>query len=166
MQPEWTYKIERTEYTDMIFGRIGRLLYVGTLFESYCKVIYYKIHLSNNPDLLSNSGDFEKFLLDLEKTNLYNSINKTFKSPESKGVKEILHAARLARNEVAHDLTTSLHHVFVKTDEEEELEKKIASLSFSIVRGELLCIDILTIFFKEEHYKLDIQERIDWIIQE
>lgn len=167
MRPEWSYQIERTEYSDMVFSKIGRLLHVATVFESYCKSIYSLLTLKLNPNFLSDAIEFDKFSKELTKLNLNGYINKSFISPESKGVKDVLHLAREGRNEVAHELTNSLNHTFSYHERELELEQRIDELAKNIVEGEFLCIWILSILTKDEapneKFKLN---RLEWIIND
>lgn len=167
MRPEWSYQIERTEYSDSIFGKIGRLLHVATVFESYCKSIYIILTVKPNPNFLSDTTEFDKFGDELSKLNLNGYINKSFKSPESKGVKDVLHLARKGRNEIAHELTNSLNHFFGNEEKEHELEQWIEKLTIDIVEGEYLCIWILRILTKDlmpnESFK---KNRIEWVLND
>ena len=48
--PEWAYEIERTEYSDQIFSSIGRLLYHGTRYEEYCRLLFSVLKIKSNHD--------------------------------------------------------------------------------------------------------------------
>lgn len=167
MRPEWSYQIERTEYSDIVFSKIGRLLHVANVFESYCKSIYSLLTIKHNPNFLSDAIEFDKFSKELTKLNLNGYINKSFISPESKGVKDVLHLAREGRNEVAHELTNSLNHTFSYHEREVELEQRISKLTNDIVEGEYLCIWILSILTKEQKPNESFKEnRVEWVLND
>jgi hypothetical protein len=115
---------ERTECADEIFGVVGRALTLATHYDRNCKSLANVMDLRENNHLLSDKVAFDELLRCLEKRQLKRNIDKftstitsRLKSSNLSGdvvdayqhtIFAWLHEGREARNEIAHDIATSL----------------------------------------------------------
>jgi hypothetical protein len=165
MIPEWANEIERTEYVDEIFSRIGRLLHKANSFESYCKGVSTMLDLKSNPGLRSEENGFEAFLKKIEWKSLGKYIETAAGYFQNQSLTQILKTAKEARNEIAHELTLSLEHVFGNQEAEKRLEAKILDLAKKVVVGEYICIGFTASINKEEPPNLNYLDRtMNWIL--
>lgn len=99
---------ERTEYGDAAFGAIGRLLAIATRFEGNCKALAVLLGCRDTTQAspLRSRQVIESLAEKILKLDLYKVVRRI--AGKQKPVLETLDAARLARNEVAHDLAKGL----------------------------------------------------------
>lgn len=159
----WRGEIEKSEYSNRMFSKIGRLLYIGSIFELNCKLIDTRLTLNKMGKEKENKDKTgEELFFDLyEKTTLNNSINRVFK--EGGGLREILHNGRLVRNEIAHLLLVEFSIVSTREDKQKEFEEKLKEKAFSLVRAYLVSLDVLDNLLKNEPTESDINSLLDWI---
>jgi hypothetical protein len=166
-RPEWSYKIDRTEYTDEIFSRIGRLLYKATSFESYCRIASARILSIDNVNILEDPQAFEQFLEKLQKTVLTHHVQRIQKSFDYEQMNELFKEAIIARNSLAHDLTLGLEHIFGDEDKEDQLEWTINDYTNKIVQAEYHAILVSCILFKTEFPRTTyVDENINWVLND
>ncbi len=113
---------ERTAWADAHYAAIGRALTFSTRFEANCKVLNILLGVKNT---LGSEEDIKDFV---ERTNRL-MLNKHISSivGNNNELKDILDKARLARNEIAHELTLGLYH-FIDTLPESHIQEIIESL--------------------------------------
>ena len=158
---KWRNEIERNNYSDLVFSRIGRLLYVGSLFETNCKIIDTKL----SPYIIdANKDKLDEFFEKFGKASLNNSINRTFKNEEE--FRKILHEGRLVRNEIAHQLLLEFYVIEADQNKKEDFEKKMRNMALILVRAYLFSLDILDYVFKQNRTESDIKSVIDWIFND
>lgn len=97
---------ERTEFGDSVYSAIGRALAFATRFELGVKALSQMLDLKAEPTLLSSPDEFRNWLKSVEKSTLFRNINKLGVTDQE--IRCRLHAAREARNEIAHDISRGL----------------------------------------------------------
>jgi hypothetical protein len=164
-RPDWTYTIERTIYTDDIFGVIGRLLYMATKFESNCNAFIGLTNAKSNPHILHDDKAFERFIKQINKSTLGNNIIDINKKLGVQSIESVLTKAKDIRNQIAHELTLGLEHKFGNIDRENEIEDTLKGLASDIVIGEYITTLLLCNLNKEEYPKYySIKKNIGWVL--
>ena len=97
---------ERTEYSDSIFAAIGRCLAIASRFESGIKAVTALVDVRATPTLIESEKEFSKFLSELERRSLFTNIKRL--NLGGSDIETKLQAARVARNEVAHEAALGL----------------------------------------------------------
>jgi len=164
---------DRSEFTDNIQAIIGRSLILATRFDSKCLElrrathIEEAIHSFEPPDVEALS----KFVSDLYSNdmNLFNTI-KSFGF--SVDFNEVLHKARLARNDIAHNLCRDLTGCIESKEltGADDLVDNISRLSKDMIEGDALVSMIISIVLKEplpRYEYIDSYKRqlLEWVIE-
>ncbi len=88
---------ERTEFSDAVYGILGRALTYCCRFESICRSVAALRQIKLNPQVFKSKVDSEKFMRQIYSQ----SLNKTISSFSSKY--KIFENAREARNKIIHE---------------------------------------------------------------
>jgi hypothetical protein len=97
---------ERTIWGDEHYSVIGRALTVATRFESLCRALNTLLKIRGNNNILDSEIEVTKFAKRLYKIKLSDHISSIAGKEED--LKSILEKGRLARNEIAHEITNGL----------------------------------------------------------
>ncbi|TXD96060.1 hypothetical protein ES754_11860 [Psychrobacter frigidicola] len=138
---------ELTENTEELHAILGRCIIIATRFDSLCDhgskfIKIRKAHkeLSDNEFAAFTTSLFDKF------PNLNNNINFL---PVGKTAKDVLHAAREARNEVAHSLSIGMIGCLDIRIDESAFKLQVSSLITQIAAGDYLISTIISLLNKE-----------------
>ena len=97
---------ERTVWADAHYSVVGRALTFATRFEGLCRALHVYIGLEENKGILESEEEVIKLVNSLNKLKLVQHV--TAIARDESELKNILDKGRLARNEMAHDLTIGL----------------------------------------------------------
>ena len=97
---------ERTNWADAHYSVVGRALTFATRFERLCRALHVYIGLKENKGFLESEEEVIKLVNRLHKLRLVDHV--TAIARDESELKNILDKARLARNEIAHDITIGL----------------------------------------------------------
>jgi len=107
MKPDiFMNEFERTKWADAHYAAIGRALTFATRFEALCKTLNIMLGVKENRSVLESEDDIRAFVDRLHKRRLAQHISSIVGNENE--LKDILEKARLARNEIAHDLALGL----------------------------------------------------------
>lgn len=164
---------DRSEFTDSIHGIIGRSVILATRFDSKVLGLRRAMHIEEaiNSFVSPDVEALSKLVTELYSNDmtLYNTIRSFGFTGEFKSV---LHEARLARNDIAHNLCQGLMGC-VETSEvttADDLNQRISSLCKKVIEGDALVSLITSIVQKEplprydylESYK---QRLLEWVME-
>ena len=143
---------ERTECADDFYGVLGRALCLATRFENTCKIIAMMsamkkkmIMSSAQPDVHFNNEEIAEFVDELT-SNLFKNIkfgNPLSKMNDAKELVEILHKAREARNEIAHQIGLNL--IGSRTDSEiDGIMDIFKNYVYDLIQGDIVSSYVLS----------------------
>jgi len=157
---------EITENTEELHAILGRSLIIATRFDSSCDQVAKFLNMKTSCATLLPRDKFDKYVNALfsKFSTLNNNINAL---PIGQAEKDILHKARVARNEIAHSLTVGLTGCLDIKVNEQNFKNHISNLVLDISSGDYLISIILSILNKEPlpngsegNYKKRI---VDWV---
>lgn len=141
---------ERTENTDGIHAILGRALIVATRFDSMCEAASIALEIKKNAPLTAFITDEEYDAQVQEILSKYRTLNGNIKSiglPNEFSV--VLHDARKARNNVAHELSKGLTGCLDTQIDEEKLIKEVSELMLDIAYGDIAISYVISLFNKD-----------------
>lgn len=97
---------ERTEWGDSHYAVVGRSLAFAARFEKNAKSLSALVKIRRNPSLMGSDEEIEAFFAYISKTPLAEHLKEMGLKEGTAG--ETLKDARLARNEVAHELALGM----------------------------------------------------------
>ena len=97
---------ERTAWVDAHYSVVGRALTFATRFEGLCRALHVHIDLKKNKGILESEEEVIELVKRLNKLQLVQYV--TTIARDKSELKTILDKGRLARNEIAHDITIGL----------------------------------------------------------
>lgn len=164
---------ERSEHSDSIQAIIGRSLILATRFDSMC------IQLSRAMEIekaIHTTEDLNQEAMARFVNNLYANdmtLCNTIKSFEFTGeFEDVLRKARMARNQIAHDLCNNFIGCIEtnKLIDETKLVQEISKLLKIIIEGDALVSIILSIVTKEPLPRYDYitaykKRLLEWVIE-
>jgi hypothetical protein len=143
---------ERTVFSDEIFAIFGRVLTVATRFDSSTKTLarlpLFKVSVLIKYTL--DDDEYEEMVQKISKS--YTNLNRAIQDLQlNQDIKDILHQARLSRNELIHEATLGATKGFDLMDSKElsEFLKHIAILVLQVIKGESMILTIISILNKE-----------------
>jgi hypothetical protein len=127
---------ERTVWADAHYAAIGRALVFATRFDAGCKTLNIMISVKNKKALLNTEDDIQSFVNRLFKLHLAEHI-KTI-AGDKKKLKTILDKARLARNEIAHEITLGFDRCIDNLPKKavQNMMKRLKKLIRSLAEGD------------------------------
>lgn len=162
---------EITENTESIHAVLGRALIIATRFDSMCEAAAIALEIKKNTVLssLMTEEEYEDRVKAI--LSKYRTLNGNIKSiglPNEFSV--ILHDARKARNNVAHELSKGLTGCLDRKIAEADLIKEVSELVLDIAFGDIAISYVISLFNKEptprieyiESYKNSI---VQWVIE-
>lgn len=150
MKPEiFMDDFERTEYGDGHYAILGRLLTLATRFEANATSLSIALGLKYNRDILASRESVEHLVREIRKKRLYRNLKAIGEG--SPDVMTILDKARLARNEVAHDIATGLDRCFDLVDQStvDTLILHAERVASQLASGDLILCGILSLVTRE-----------------
>jgi len=123
-------EFERTDWADSNYSIIGRALTIASRFEAICKALNTLIGLKENRDILDSEEEISKFVTSLKKPQLIHHV--TAISQDQNELQRILNKGRLARNQIAHEITIGLDRS-IDTLEEKDIESLMNRLRGHII---------------------------------
>lgn len=157
---------EITENTEELHAILGRSLIIATRFDKLCDHTAKFIDIKQSFAILSESDEFDDYVNKL--FNKFSTLNDNIKSlPLGQPEKDILHNARIARNEIAHSLTIGLTGCLDTKIDEHNFKAQVSNLVSKVAAGDYLISTLLSILNKDHlpiytdsYY---IQKIIDWV---
>jgi hypothetical protein len=158
---------EITENTESLHAIIGRALIIATRFDNLCDHTFKFMKLKSSL-VVCMDDEFDTYVEKLfsKFSTLNNNINAI---PVEQDIKDILHDARKARNDIAHSLTVGLTGCLDSDSLETSLIENISSLINRVSAGDYLISMILSILNKEpllqcseSAYKKQI---VEWVVE-
>ncbi len=158
---------EFSENTESLHAVIGRALIIATRFDNLCDHTFKFIKVKSSL-IVCMDDDFSEYVEKLlsKFSSLNNNINAI---PVEQDIKDILHDARKARNEIAHSLTIGLTGCLDSDSIEASLIENISSLINRVSIGDYYISMILSILNKEPllqcseaAYKKRI---VEWVVE-
>lgn len=139
---------EITENTQELQAILGRCLIVATRFDHLCDHTSKYLELKNSFVMVVDRQKFDNYATELvcEFRALYKNIESL---PISDDVKSILHAAREARNEIAHSLTIGLTGCLDTKIDEGNFKSHVTQLIQEVAAGDYTISVILSLLNKE-----------------
>ena len=129
----------RTIYGDDLYSIIGRALTVSTRFEAMCKMLNTMFHVKSKHGILESEEQISVLVNKIRSSPLARHIKEIAKVNKNAigfdGLRDLLDAARIARNEIAHEITLGLDMCIDSIEEDKitdlkiELEKSIKSIA-------------------------------------
>ena len=164
---------DRSEFSDNIQAIIGRSLILATRFDSKCLELRRAMHIE---EAIHSFGTPDVEALSKLVSKLYSNDMTLFNTIKSFGFsgdfKEVLHKARLARNDITHNLCQDLTGCIEtkKFPSADDIVDKISRLSKEVIEGDALVSMIISIVLKEplpryeylESYK---RRLLQWVIE-
>lgn len=157
---------EITESTEEIHAILGRSLIIATRFDNLCGTAAKHIRMKESLAIVLDNEKFDEFIDKLfsKFTNLNNNINSLPVEQEFKG---ILHKARIARNEIAHELTIGMIGCLDLKIDTSNLKHHLSNLIKTISEGDYLISTFLSILNQDplpnissSHYK---NKTVNWV---
>lgn len=97
---------ERTEWGDAHYSAVGRVLIFASRFEALCRTATAIVGIKEILSMLDSEEDIHKFVEGLHKMPLWKHIQKL--THDMKSLRKVLSRARMARNEIAHEIAIGL----------------------------------------------------------
>lgn len=140
---------ERTDWSDGYFGMLGRALVFATRFEASVRALSTLLDLKGAPDALDSEERMSELLKAAQEKKLYSHIERL--GLGSGELSTALHAARKARNEVAHGLGLGLDRCLDLLPESsvESLVKQLHLLTISLAEGDRIACAMISILTNE-----------------
>ncbi len=160
---------ELTENTEELHAILGRCLILATRFDNLCDHVTKFMKIKEARLALLSEEGFTKFVnsIFIKFPNLNRNINSL---PVEQEVKNVLHVAREARNEVAHSLSIGMTGCLDMNVDENDFKSQVSSLIMDIAAGDYLISAILSVLNKESvpNYTENDYKRkiIEWILGE
>lgn len=133
MKPEiFMDDFERTQLGDELYSCIGRALTISTRFEAMCKTLNSLLQVKSNRGSLESEEEIQLLVNKIYKKNLATHINTITKGKGNDDLRKILDDARIARNEIAHEISLGLDGC-IDLIPESEIKALIAKLKQLIV---------------------------------
>ena len=157
---------EITENTEELHAILGRSIIIATRFDNLCEHTAKFIDIKQSFANISESDEFDVYVNKL--FDKFTTLNNNIKSlPLGQPEKDILHNARIARNEIAHSLTTGLTGCLDTKIDEPKFKAQISDLISKVAAGDYLISTLLSIvnkdplpIYSESNYS---QKIIDWV---
>jgi len=177
---------ERTEFSDEIYGVIGRALAFATSFEMNCKAVEGVMGIKELRGSGQSEQAMEDFCGELEKKVLKRRIdsitNRLTKKPDSGAqrggdapnlVEEFvtwlshkLEAARDARNEIAHDVTKGIEHCAEDAEQRAYIIERVGALVRTIAEADFFVYNLCQGLTNEPTYKGDYcEDAVKWVCE-
>ena len=139
---------ELTENTEELHAILGRCLVISTRFDNLCDAVAKFLKLKTVSPTLLSKDEYNDFITSMyEKfSTLNNNINSL---PIEQDVKDILHIAREARNNVAHSLSIDMVGFLDIKMDENIFKSQVSSLVMEIGAGDYLISALLSLLNKE-----------------
>ena len=139
---------ELTENTEELHAILGRCLVISTRFDNLCDAVAKFLKLKTVSPTLLSKDEYNDFITSMyEKfSTLNNNINSL---PIEQDVKDILHVAREARNNVAHSLSIDMVGCLDIKMDENIFKSQVSSLVMEIGAGDYLISALLSLLNKE-----------------
>lgn len=161
---------ERTEYSDVIFGVIGRALVIATRFDSMCKTLAQALDFKISVGLQGISDNDFDLLVEktLKQSSTLDKSIKNLRLPDS--VTVILNDARKARNSVAHDLAVGLDGCVDTRINESDFLSEVSEYIFDLVHGDILISTLIHEFNGEDPIRPELipvykENILSWVIK-
>lgn len=158
---------EITENTEELQAILGRCLIVATRFDHLCDHTSKYLELRNSFVMVGDRQKFEYYATELvgKFRALYVNIESL---PISDDVKSILHAAREARNEIAHSLTIGLTGCLDTKIDEGNFKSHVTQLIQEVAAGDYTISVMLSLLNKEpllQQSSEDYQDNVvNWVL--
>lgn len=138
---------ENTENTEELHAILGRSLIVATRFDKLCDHTAKFIDIKKSFAFLSDAAEFDDYVNILFKK--FSTLNDNIRSlPLGQPEKDILHNARIARNEIAHSLTIGLTGCLDAKIDEHNFKAQVSDLVSKVAKGDYLISALLSILNK------------------
>ncbi|WP_041411437.1 hypothetical protein [Shewanella pealeana] len=160
---------EITENTEELQAILGRCLIVATRFDYLCDHTSKYLELKNSFVMVVDRQEFEAYATEL--IGKFRVLYKNIESlPIADAVKDILHAAREARNEIAHSLTIGLTGCLDTKIDESNFKSQVIQLIQEVAAGDYTISVILSLLNKEpllQQSSKDYQNNVvNWVLGE
>jgi len=135
---------ERTECADKVFAAIGRALTLATRFEASCRGLSAILRVkgpSNN--ILDSEQSLKQFSAKLYRMDLGQHIK--YLAPSENKLWQLLNRARIARNEIAHEITLGLDGQSGLAESENDRISRLRKLSHVIAEADRALCFALTV---------------------
>jgi hypothetical protein len=166
---------ERTEFSDELYGVIGRALAFATSFEMNCKAVQAVLGIKE----LRASGQGEQAIEDLcvaiENKALRRRIDNIIKEVNKKGtavgdllewLRPKLEAARIARNEIAHDVTKGIEQRAEDAGRRAEIIEDVGVLVRTIAEADFWVYNLCQALTNEPTYGGDYcEDAVKWVCE-
>ncbi|EHR6403340.1 hypothetical protein ORN63_004453 [Vibrio parahaemolyticus] len=158
---------EITENTEELQAILGRCLIVATRFDHLCDHTSKYLELKNSFAMVVDRQKFDDYAIEL--IGKFRALYKNIESlPISDDVKSILHAAREARNEIAHSLTIGLTGCLDTKIDEGNFKSHVTQLIQEVAVGDYTISVILSLLNKEpllQQSSEDYQNNVvNWVL--
>ncbi len=158
---------EITENTEELQAILGRCLIVATRFDHLCDHTSKYLELKNSFVMVVDRQKFEDYATEL--IGKFRALYKNIESlPIADDVKDILHAAREARNEIAHSLAIGLTGCLDTKIDENYFKSHITRLIREVAAGDYAISVILSLLSKEpllQQSSEDYQDNVvNWVL--
>jgi hypothetical protein len=162
--------IQDAPWSDPCFISLGRLLALSQRVESHCRSIalHVKMRLAA-PSLLESEEALHAFCEDVWKRTLHVHIANLSRLCGSESeLYNILDEARIARNEVAHDVALGFEHWAYDEALMSEESARIRGLSTALARADHLLCTLESVLSKEpmpigEAYRTYSERLVTWV---
>ncbi|MFH4451352.1 hypothetical protein WKI36_15860 [Vibrio alginolyticus] len=154
---------EITENTQELQAILGRCLIVATHFDHLCDHTSKYLELKNSFVMVVDSQKFEDYAKEL--IDKFRALYKNIESlPINGGVKDTLHAARDARNKIAHSLAIGLTGCLDTKIDESNFKSHLTQLIQEVAAGDYAISVILSLVSKEPLLQQSSKEYQDKVV--
>lgn len=151
--------LERTEISDAYFAIFGRALTIATRFDAGCRTLGILVGIKNAPEILESEEVLKKFANRITKQKLWDHINNL----TTKGAEpwDTLNKARIARNEIAHEITLGLDGQIDAITEKilKERIERLYNLCLLLAEGDILVEGLASDLTDEELPTVDFLKK-------
>jgi len=152
---------ERTMCGNAHYSAIGRALTIATRFESLCKVLNTMLGVKEDRNVLESEEDVQRFVTRFYNQRLAKHITSIAAGEDQ--FRTLLDKARLARNEIAHDITLGLDRMI---DNDPELIERLRILIDDLAKADRTLSFILSILTNEHLPVPEFLEKYPMLVQE
>lgn len=157
---------EITENTEELHAIFGRSIIIATRFDNLCDDTAKYLNLKMSFATILPSNEFDDYVNELFAK--FSTLNNNIKClPVGQPEKDILHKARVARNEIAHSLAVGMTGCLDTKIDEQSFKTHISDLVSVVATGDFLISTILSILNKDplpNYSESSYKERIiDWV---
>jgi len=135
----------RTEWSDGHFGMLGRALVIATRFEASVRSLAVLVDLKAAPEALESEELIDRLIEAAWERRLFKDLKHLGLDKDEVG--DTLKAARLARNEVAHEITLGLDRCLdlLPTAAVIDLGRDVRALVQALAKGDRTVCALLTV---------------------